>query len=182
MKRIRVAILGIPRAALLYFCTALALRLSREYLRSALSVGEFRSLSLAGMPRIATRIRFMPAIPLFLFFVMDPSWEIKENEWSERAVSALRFFDELRVLFVREELVRKFPILLEHHLRRDMVARLNDTTLSTARADFHIQTIINYLNESPKGVFVIERHLPPDMEGDRAVMLAALENALDQQQ
>ena len=113
---------------------------------------------------------------------MDPSWKIKENEWSGRSVSALRFFDELRVLFVREELVRKFPILLEHHLRQDMVARLNDTTLSTARADFHIQTIINYLNESPKGVFVIERHLPPDMEGDRAVMLAALENAMDQQQ
>lgn len=108
---------------------------------------------------------------------MDPSWCIKENEWSTRTASALRFFDELRLLFVREELIEQFPILLEHYLRQDMAARLGQTTLSTARADFHIQTIINYLRESPQGVFVIERHLPPDMEGDRAIMLTALANA-----
>jgi hypothetical protein len=108
---------------------------------------------------------------------MGSQWCIKKNEWSQDSVQASLFFEELRLLFVREELVQQFPILLDHYLRRDMVRRLSDTTLTSARADFHIQTIINYLKESPEGVFVIERHLPPDMIGDRQIMLAALDNA-----
>ena len=99
---------------------------------------------------------------------MDPRWLVKKDEWSEEAANALHFFEELRVLFA---------VVLEYYQRSDIRRRTGESGLRTTRADFHIRTIISYLEESVEGIFVIERHLPPDMVEDRAILLKALENA-----
>lgn len=108
---------------------------------------------------------------------MDPRWRIKKNEWLQESVSALRFFEEARLLFARDELLQQFPVLLEYYLRSDILKRLHESALKTTRSDFHIQTISNYLEESTAGVFVIERHLPPDLEVDRAILMEAWDRA-----
>ena len=108
---------------------------------------------------------------------MDPRWKIKLNEWSEEAVSALRFFEEVRLGFTMHELTQQFPVLLEHYLRQEIRRRIGDGTLRVARSDFHIQTMTRYLEESEEGVFVLERHLPPDMEEDRVILHQAFECA-----
>ena len=95
---------------------------------------------------------------------MDPNWVVKKNEWSPDSAGAIPFLEAVRVLFAVHELVERFPVLLEYHLR-------------SARGDFHVQTICRYLEQSSEGVFVIERHLPPDLEEDRALLLQALEQA-----
>ena len=66
-----------------------------------------------------------------------------------------------------------FFIASEELIRR----RTGESGLRTTRADFHIRTIISYLEESMEGIFVIERHLPPDLAEDRAIIFRALENA-----
>jgi hypothetical protein len=45
---------------------------------------------------------------------MDPRWLIKKEEWSEETANALRFFEELRLLFTVDELTRHLPIILEY--------------------------------------------------------------------
>ncbi|MBN99032.1 MAG: hypothetical protein CME16_07255 [Gemmatimonadetes bacterium] len=106
---------------------------------------------------------------------MDSSWRIKLNEWSEEMVGAMPFFEELRILFTMEEMLQQFPVLLEHYLRRDIRRRLTSTALRTAKADFHIQAIVNYLESSEEGLFVIDRHFPPDLVEDRGILLRAFE-------
>ena len=108
---------------------------------------------------------------------MDPRWLVKKDEWSEEAANALHFFEELRVLFASEELIQQFPVVLEYYQRSDIRRRTGESGLRTTRADFHIRTIISYLEESVEGIFVIERHLPPDLVEDRAILFRALENA-----
>ena len=54
---------------------------------------------------------------------MDPRWLIKKDEWSEDTAYALRFFEELRLLFTVDELTRHFPIILEYYLRNDIQRR-----------------------------------------------------------
>ena len=108
---------------------------------------------------------------------MDPRWIIKKDEWSDEAASATRFFEELKVLFATDELIQRFPIVLEYYLRSDIRERILRSALRTTRAEFHIETIVNYLESSTEGTFVIERHLPPDMGGDRAILLRALDAA-----
>lgn len=110
---------------------------------------------------------------------MDPQWQIKRNEWSDESANALHLFNELRVLFVMEELCQNFPVILEYYLRPDIHQRLSATQLQNMRAEFHIQTMIKYLEESSEGVFVIERHFPPDLPEDRAILLEALDNVLE---
>ena len=106
---------------------------------------------------------------------MDARWRIKLTEFSQETVGALPFFEELRVLFTMDELVHQFPILLEHYLRREVRQRLADCTMLTTKAEFHVQAIINYLENSSNGVFVIDRHFPPDLAEDRGVLLKAFE-------
>jgi hypothetical protein len=113
---------------------------------------------------------------------MDPRWRIKLNEWSQENIGALAFFEELRIRFTMEELLHQYPILLEHYLRGDIRHRLATCTLRTTKASFHIQTIVNYLEDSPEGMFTIERHFPPDMGDDRAVLIEAYETVLEQEQ
>ena len=98
---------------------------------------------------------------------MDPRWLVKKDEWSEEAANALHFFEELRVLFA---------VVLEYYRRGDIRRRTGESGLRTTRADFHIRTIISYLEESVEGIFAIESRLPPGMGEDRAVLLKALEN------
>ncbi len=112
---------------------------------------------------------------------MDPHWRIRLNEWSQESVGALAFFEELRVRFTMEELLQQYPILLEHYLRDEIRHRLAVCTLRTTKADFHIQAIVNYLEESTEGLFAIERHFPPDLGADRAVLLEAYESVLQQE-
>ena len=107
---------------------------------------------------------------------MDSSWRIKLNEWSEEMVGAMPFFEELRILFTMEEMLQQFPILLEHYLRHDIRQRLTNSTLRTVKVDFHIQAIVNYLESSDEGIFAIDRHFPPDLVEDRAILLRAFEN------
>lgn len=109
---------------------------------------------------------------------MDPGWRIKKSEWSDASVSAARFFDELRQQFGAHEVTRTFPILLEHHLRSDVRQRVAASGLRTMRGEFHVQTIHRYLEDSVDGVFVIERHVPPDMEEDLQLLLQALQRAI----
>ena len=108
---------------------------------------------------------------------MDPRWRIKLNEWSTESVNALRFFEEVRLWFTMHELTQQFPVLLEHYLRREIRRRVADATLRVDRSDFHIQTMTRYLEDSDEGVFVLERHLPPDMEEDRLILHQAFESA-----
>ena len=54
-----------------------------------------------------------------------------------------------------EDLVHQFPILLEHYLRREIHQRLARCTLRNSKAEFHIQAVVNYLEGSEAGVFVI---------------------------
>ena len=108
---------------------------------------------------------------------MDPRWLVKKNEWSEEAANAIHFFEELRVLFASGELIQHFPVVLEYYQRSDIRRRTGESGLRTTRADFHIRTIVSCLEESEEGIFVIERHLPPDMVEDRALLFSALENA-----
>jgi len=110
---------------------------------------------------------------------MDPRRQIKRNEWSDASANAIHLFNELRVLFVMEELCHCFPVILEYYLRSEIHQRLAATQLKNTRAEFHIQTMINYLEESSEGVFVIERHLPPDLPEDRRILLEALDNVLE---
>ena len=107
---------------------------------------------------------------------MDPRWVIKKDEWSEESANALQFFEELRILFTVEELLRRFPVILEYYLRNDIQKRVDSSALHTSQADFHIETIVNYLETSAEGVFVLERHLTPDMVKDRIILLRAFEN------
>ena len=108
---------------------------------------------------------------------MDPRWIVKKDEWSDDAANAIHFFEELRILFASEQVIQHFPVVLEYYQRSDIRRRVGESGLKTTRADFHIQTIVNYLEGSTEGIFVIERHLPPDMVEDRALLLMALENA-----
>ena len=108
---------------------------------------------------------------------MDPRWVIKKDEWSGEEANAIRFFDELRILFAADELIRSFPVVLEYYLRSDIRGRISGSALRSTRADFHIETIVNYLQTSPQGIFVIERHLPPDLGADRLILLHALDVA-----
>ncbi len=112
---------------------------------------------------------------------MDPRWRIKLNEWSQDNIGALAFFEELRIRFTMQELLHQYPILLEHYLRDDIRRRLAACTLRTTKADFHIQSIVNYLEESAEGTFAIERHFPPDLGADRAVLLEAYETVIEQE-
>lgn len=109
---------------------------------------------------------------------MDPEWQIKSDAGADRAVNALRFFEEVRVQFALHELVAGFPVLLEHHLRSDLRQRVAASGLRTLRGDFHVQTICRYLEDSPEGVFAIDRHVPPDLEEDRDLLLQAFERTL----
>lgn len=109
---------------------------------------------------------------------MDPRWLVKKNEWSSEAASAVRFLEEARVAFVVHELIERFPVLLEYYLRSDIRRRAAASGLRSARGDFHIQTITNYLEASADGVFAIERHVPPDLDEDRALLLRAFERAV----
>ncbi len=92
-------------------------------------------------------------------------------------MSALRFFEEVRVQFALHELLQGFPVLLEHHLRSELRQRVTAADLRTLRGDFHVQTICRYLEDSADGVFAIERHLPPDLEEDHELLLKALQRA-----
>ena len=112
---------------------------------------------------------------------MDPSWRIKLNDWSQESITALTFFEELRIRFTMEELLQQYPILLEHYLRNEIHRRLAICTLRTTKADFHIQAIINYLEDSSTGEFAIERHFPPDLGADRVILLTAFEAVLEQE-
>lgn len=112
---------------------------------------------------------------------MDPRWKIKKNEWTEETVGALPFFEELRVMFTSEELLQKFPILLEYHLRSEIRQRLAHSALRTTRAEFHIQVLCNYLEASGEGLFVIDRHLPPDLAEDRAILMRAFDALYDRE-
>ena len=106
---------------------------------------------------------------------MDPRWRIKKNEWTDDSVAALPFFEELRILFTSEELYQQFPILLEHYMRSEVRQRLASCSLRTLRAEFHIQTLCNYLEVSTESLFVIDRHLPPDLAEDRAILMLAFD-------
>ncbi len=108
---------------------------------------------------------------------MDPNWVVKKNEWSSESAGAIPFLEAVRVLFAVHELIERFPVLLEYHLRSDIRRRVSASGLRSVRGDFHVQTICRYLEQSSEGVFVIERHLPPDLEEDRALLLQALEQA-----
>ena len=110
---------------------------------------------------------------------MDPRWKIKKNEWTEETVAALPFFEEVRVMFTSEELFHQFPILLEHYLRSEIRLRLAGCTLRTSRAEFHIQTLCNYLDVSSDGVFVIDRHMPADLAEDRAILMRAFDSLVN---
>ncbi|MDA0333844.1 MAG: hypothetical protein O2782_01625, partial [bacterium] len=63
------------------------------------------------------------------------------------------------------------------HLRSELRQRVTASDLRTLRGDFHVQTICRYLEDSADGVFAIERHLPPDLEEDHALLLKALQRA-----
>ena len=106
---------------------------------------------------------------------MDLRWRIKKNEWTEETVGALRFFEELRVMFTSEELYKQFPILLEHYMCSEIRQRLAHCSLRTTRTEFHIQALCNYLEVSSEGIFVIDRHLPPDLAEDRALLMQAFD-------
>ena len=108
-----------------------------------------------------------------------PCWKIKKNEWTEDTVRALPFFEELRVMFTSEELFQQFPILSEHYLRSEISQRLAHCSLRTPRAEFHIQALCNYLEVSNEGLFVIDRHLPPDLAEDRAILRRDFDRLLD---
>ena len=110
---------------------------------------------------------------------MDPRWKIKKNKGTEDTVRTLPFFEELRVMFTSEELFQQFPILLEHYLRSEIRQRLAHCSLRTTRAEFHIQALCNYLEVSNEGLFVIDRHLPPDLAEDRAVLMRAFDRLID---
>ena len=77
-----------------------------------------------------------------------------------------------------EEIIQMFPVVLEYYRRKEIRQRLAASTLRTSRGDFHIRAMTNYLEESPEGIFVIERHVPPDLSEDRAILLTALENLM----
>jgi hypothetical protein len=91
--------------------------------------------------------------------------------------SAIRFFEEVRVLFAVEELVQRFSVVLEYYTRSDIRNRLGGSTLRWSRGDFHSQTIVNCLQSPSEGILVIERRLPPHMEEDLAISLGAPERA-----
>lgn len=110
---------------------------------------------------------------------MDPQWKIKKNEWDRESVSALAFFESVRIRFACTDLLEQFPILLEYHVHADIRQRLGRSGLRTSRGEFHIRTICQYLENSDNGVFVIERHLPPDMAEDRAVLMKAFDALWD---
>ena len=40
---------------------------------------------------------------------MDYQWKIKKNEWDEEDISAHAFFEALRVRFLCEDLLERFP-------------------------------------------------------------------------
>ena len=79
--------------------------------------------------------------------------------------------------FAAHELVQRFPVLLEYHLRSDILQRVRASGLCSMRGQFHVQAIHRYLEDSADGAFVIDRHLPPDMGEDRALLLRALDRA-----
>ncbi len=106
---------------------------------------------------------------------MDPHWKIKKNEWDAESVPALAFFEAVRIRFLSEELLQCFPILLEYHVHADIRQRLSTSGLRSQRSEFHIRAMCNYLEESTAGIFVIERHMPPDMAEDRAILLRAFD-------
>ena len=108
---------------------------------------------------------------------VDPNWLVKKDGWSTESAGAIRFLEEVRVLFAIHELVERFPVLLEYHLRSDIRRRVSASGLRSVRGDFHVQTICRYLEQSPEGIFIIERHVPPDLDEDRAILLQALERA-----
>ena len=102
---------------------------------------------------------------------MDYQWKIKKNEWDEDSVSAHAFFEALRVRFLCEDLLERFPILLEYYVHADIRQRLAASRIRSERGEFHIRAMCNYLEDASKGTFVIERHMPPDMAEDRAILL-----------
>jgi len=83
---------------------------------------------------------------------MDPRWLIKKEEWSEETANALRFFEELRLLFTVDELTRHLPIILEYYLRNDIQKKVDSSALRTVQADYHIETIVNYLETHRRSV------------------------------
>ena len=102
---------------------------------------------------------------------MNYQWKIKKNEWDEDSVSAHVFFEALRVRFLCEDLLKRFPILLEYYVHADIRQRLAASRIRSERGEFHIRAMCNYLEDTSKGTFVIERHMPPDMAEDRAILL-----------
>lgn len=102
---------------------------------------------------------------------MDHEWKIKKNEWEEENVAAHAFFEVLRVRFLCEDLLARFPILLEHYIHAEVRRRLAASGIRSERGEFHIRAMCNYLKDSPNGTFVIERHMPPEMAEDRAILL-----------
>lgn len=102
---------------------------------------------------------------------MNDQWKIKKNEWEDEFVSAHAFFDALRVRFLCQDLLAQFPILLEYYVHADIRQRLAASGIRSDRGDFHIRAMCNYLENSPSGIFVIERHMPPEMAEDRAILL-----------
>ena len=110
---------------------------------------------------------------------MDPRWVIKKDEWSNDEANAMRFFEELRILFTVDELTRKFPVILEYYLRKEIQTKVDSSALRTAQADYHIETIVNYLETSTEGTFNLESHLTPDMVKDRLILLRAFERAAE---
>lgn len=76
-----------------------------------------------------------------------------------------------------DELTRHFPIILDYYLRNDIQKKVDLSALRTTQADHHDETIVNYLETSIEGVFILESYLTPDMELDRTILLRAFERA-----
>lgn len=108
---------------------------------------------------------------------MDPSWVVKSDVASAEMASAFRFLEQVRVSFAAHEPVPHFPVLLEYHPRSDILQRVRISGLLSMRGEFHVQALSRHLEDSADGVLAIDRHLPPDMEKDRALLLRALDRA-----
>ena len=97
--------------------------------------------------------------------------ENQKNEWDEEGISAHAFFKAQCLRFICEDLLEQFPILLEYYVHADIRQRLAGSGIRSERGEFHIRAMCNYLEDAPKGTFVIERHMPSEMAEDRAILL-----------
>ncbi len=64
---------------------------------------------------------------------MDYQWKIKKNEWDEEGISAHAFFEALRVRFLCEDLLERFPILLEYYVHAEIRQRLAASGICSER-------------------------------------------------